>query len=263
MVKHGIKLTIIAVLISNSSTFFAASGKDKQTTKSPKQLFVSAIYSKDLASIKQLLEQGKLDPNQKINGDPLIFNAINGSPEIIELLLNAGARIDVTSESGPATPLDWAYGKFAALPNYTKLVLPNEAPDSELMSLAKDIQKDKERKAQLKKIIEKLLDAGATRSLPIPTDNSSRENDIKKLEEESYKRRAQQTQEMFDDSQLARPLPKAIIQTQIADYLGVPANEQRQERERIASEEEEKEKSAASTSKTTPATAAAHKRKRS
>jgi hypothetical protein len=152
MVKHAIKLTIIVVLIGNSATFFAASGeKDKQNVEPTEKFIMKAIRGNDLAGITQLFEQGKLNPNQKFDGIPLIFKAITSikkRPEIVALLIESGADVNARREDSNTTPLDIAYSAYNML--------------SELPA-----EKDQEQKDQLGKIIDRLLEAGAKTAIII------------------------------------------------------------------------------------------------
>lgn len=66
--------------------------------------FISAIEKGDVAQVSQFLNSG-LNPNKpRLNGTPLTIAAYTGQTEVIEVLIEHGAAVDLPDEGG-SSPL--------------------------------------------------------------------------------------------------------------------------------------------------------------
>lgn len=87
---------------------------------------VEAARAGDAQKVRELLRSGE-DPNQQSYGGPTPLHAAaeNGYTEIAVLLIQAGARVDSTTDGGKTTPLDLAVAN--AHDEMIKLLLENGA----------------------------------------------------------------------------------------------------------------------------------------
>lgn len=85
------------------STVMFSLSTAKTTPLSPekKAEVISAFDTLDYVYFETAISSKQLDPNQFINGKPLLIHAvINDQPEMVRLLLIHGARLSLTSEEG-------------------------------------------------------------------------------------------------------------------------------------------------------------------
>jgi ankyrin repeat protein len=87
----------------------------------PLALFAAAGRG-DAALTKQLLDRGA-DPNRGTNfGHYAIHEAANGHKDVLDILLAAGADVNVrVSPDGPASPNQWTPLHYAAYGGYTEI----------------------------------------------------------------------------------------------------------------------------------------------
>ena len=112
LLKKGAKTDIVA---SDTWTVFTAANKSNDRTKyrailttagaveqpatpqtnDPNLELFNAVKANDLAKVKELIKKGGIDLNQRANGlTPLLRAAIDGSTDIVKVLLEAGADLN-------------------------------------------------------------------------------------------------------------------------------------------------------------------------
>ena len=124
---------------ANSSLFFLflftlGCGDQAPTTATPTTTIYDAIYARDVNIVQQHMDTGtKPNANPIPEGFPLAgayplhLAALTGNEEIVHILLDNGARIDLEAKNKDrATPLHWA--AFFAQKDIVLLLVQSGAP---------------------------------------------------------------------------------------------------------------------------------------
>ena len=81
--------------------FSFSTAKTSPLSPEKKAEVISAFDTLDYVYFETAIKKRQLDPNQFINGKPLLIHAvINDQPEMVRLLITYGAKLSVTSDEG-------------------------------------------------------------------------------------------------------------------------------------------------------------------
>lgn len=247
-----LKCTLITILLSTSGTFYAASSEKIEKTSSTQKYYSIhyAILKNDVDAVKQFIKDGADVNATGVNGRiPLDLAVFAKSPEIVQTLLIAHANPNIIF-----TPI---YASGAAANKTTVL--------RRLYVLMKRNLHFPNTTQELTGIARAIIKAGGTcppKDQFLSQHSNHRvakiiaEIEAEIAQEKQSSAETQKAAEMFANPDLRRPLPKAIIQGPIAEYLGVPISEQQKAREALEEEKERAAEEAARAAQTTSTPAA-------
>ena len=119
-----LKLTTLLLLLAAAALLLLACNQKTQTID-----LLTAIDTGQSDVVQELLESG-IDPNKDANSDgayPLHLAVVKGNKEIVQILLDNGAQIDLKAKNkDEATPLAWP--AFFGQKDMVSLLIESGAP---------------------------------------------------------------------------------------------------------------------------------------
>ena len=112
----------LSTIILSAIIFSFSTAKTTPLSPEQKAKVINAFDTLDYVYFETAFAKKQLDPNQFIDGKPLLIHAvINDQPEMVRLLIRFGARLTVVSEEG--YDVDYYADKYKSIHAKSELIV--------------------------------------------------------------------------------------------------------------------------------------------